>query len=269
VEVAFLDRPNPLDADPVGDGRGAGAPVAPAVRIRTFGAFALEIDGRPVSLQAVRPRARAVLRFLALNVGTAVHREVIQEALWPEADGQRGGRSLHVAISALRGLLVQTFGLAGQRLIVREGDAYRLAVDPLAVDIGRFEQAMAEGRAGQPRGDEPSGFALAIQIHRGELLQQDGPAEWVVERREHYRREAVEAARSEAENALIAGDLDAVVQFCRAGLELDRYHDPLWRLLIAARDRAGDAGAARRDRLEYEAILAGLGVTVEAAVGSA
>jgi DNA-binding SARP family transcriptional activator len=268
-EVAFLDRPNPLDADPVGDGRGAVASVAPAVRIRTFGTFALEIDGRQIPLQAVRPRARAVLRFLALNVGTAVHREVIQEALWPEADRQRGGRSLHVAISAMRGLLVQALGLAGQRLIVREGDAYRLAVDPLAVDIGRFEQAMAEGRAGRPRGDQPSGFALAIQVHRGELLPQDGPAEWVVERREHYRREAVEAARSEAEYALIAGDLDAVVQFCRAGLELDRYHDPLWRLLIAAHDRAGDAGAAGRDRLEYEAILAGLGVSVEAAVGSA
>jgi DNA-binding SARP family transcriptional activator len=266
VEVARLDHASHTDEDSGGD---PGAAVAPTLRIRTFGAFALEVDGRQVSLQAVRPRARAVLRFLALNVGTAVHREVIQEALWPEADGHRGGRSLHVAISALRGLLVQTVGPDGQRLIVREGDAYRLSVDPLAVDIGRFEEAMSDGRAGRARGGVASGFAVAIQIHRGDLLPQDGPAEWVVERREHYRREAVEAARSVAEEALLAGDLDAVVQVCRAGLELDRYHDPLWRLLIAARDRAGDAGAAGRDRLEYEAVLAGLGVTVETAIGSA
>lgn len=268
VEAALLDRASPIDGD-AGNGRDPVPAAASALRIRTFGAFAIEMDGRQVSLQAVRPRARAVLRFLALNVGAAVHREVIQEALWPEVDAQRGGRSLHVAISALRGLLAQTFGPDGQRLIVREGDAYRLAVDPLAVDIGRFEQAMADGRAGQLRGDVASGFAAAIQIHRGELLPQDGPAEWVVERREHYRREAVEAARSVAEDALLAGDLDAVVHVCRVGLELDRYHDPLWRLLIAARDRAGDAGAAGRDRLEYEAVLAGLGVTVEAAIRSA
>jgi hypothetical protein len=44
------------------------------------------------------------------------------------------------------------------------------------------------------------------------------------------------------------------------GLTHDRYNDPLWRLLIVARERAGDTGAASRDRREYAAVLAGLGV---------
>jgi hypothetical protein len=34
----------------------------------------------------------------------------------------------------------------------------------------------------------------------------------------------------------------------------------LWRVLIQARDRAGDSGAASRDRRDYASILADLGV---------
>jgi hypothetical protein len=50
------------------------------------------------------------------------------------------------------------------------------------------------------------------------------------------------------------------VRACRFGLELDRYQDALWRMLIEARDRAGDTGAATRDRREYALVLEGLGV---------
>ena len=53
---------------------------------------------------------------------------------------------------------------------------------------------------------------------------------------------------------------------CRFGLELDRYQDALWRMLIAARERGGEAGAASRDRREYALVLETLGVGVDGAV---
>ena len=62
---------------------------------------------------------------------------------------------------------------------------------------------------------------------------------------------------------------DEAIRVCRRGLELDRFHDPLWRVLIAARDQAGDAGAASRDRREYASILEGLGLSPELAATSA
>jgi DNA-binding SARP family transcriptional activator len=236
-----------------GAATGSASPAAPGgperIRIRTFGGFGIEVDGRPISLEGVKPRARAVLRLLTVHGGVGVHREVIQAALWPDADGQTGARSLHVAISSLRGRLADAIGPDGVRLIVREGDAYRLAVDPSGIDMVRFERAV---RAGAHR--------AAIDVYQGELLPQDGPAEWVVDRREHFRRAAVEAATSVADAAVREGDLDGAIRACRRGLEIDRFHDPLWRILIATRDRAGDAGAAGRDRREYESVLAGLGV---------
>jgi DNA-binding SARP family transcriptional activator len=262
VETGLLAAPAASPAVPPGVRPWDAPSAAPeeGLRVRTLGRFALEVDGRRVSLDGVKPRARAVLRFLALHVEGGAHREVICEALWPETDAQTGARSLHVAISTLRGAFVAALGPDGARVITRDGDAYRLAVLPESVDLWRFDRALSVGRAARGRGEAVgTAFGLALELY-GELLPEDGPAEWVVDHRERCRAGAVEAARAIAEDALAMGDLGAVVRACRSGLAIDRYQDSLWRLLIDAREQAGDAGAASRDRREYAAVLDGLGV---------
>ena len=230
-------------------------------RFRTLGGFAVTTDGRDLSLDGIKPRARSLLRLLAVHAGSAVHREVIAAALWPEADAGTSARSLQVAVSAVRGLFVEALGSDGGRLVAREGDAYRLAVDPEAVDVRQFDRAVGEARLARGRGgDVAEPLAAAMSLYGGDLLPEEGPAEWIVEPREHYRAAAVDVAREAAEAALLAGDARTAIEACRAGLGIDRYHDPLWRLLIEARQAAGDVSAANRDRREYEAILVELGV---------
>ncbi len=268
-----LALPRPSGAARAGEGLrvdGAGVPDAtgaaqdsagPRARIRTLGGFALEVAGRPIPLDGAKPRVRTLLRLLAVHAGAPVHREVLQDALWPDADAIAGARSLHVALSALRRLLDEVAGPIGGDLVERDGDAYRLAIPSDAVDVGRFDRAIADARAARSRG-EMAGEALAqaVELYGGDLLPEEGPAEWVVARRDHYREAAVEAARGLAEASLLAGDSATAVRACRFGLELDRYQDALWRVLIEARERAGDPGAASRDRREYAAVLEGLGV---------
>jgi DNA-binding SARP family transcriptional activator len=251
------------------DVRAAGlrAPVHASVRIRTLGGCGLDVDGRRASLDRAKPRVRSLMRLLAIHAGAPVHREVIQEALWPESDADAGARSLHVAVSALRRLLDDVAQPVGGRLLVRDGDAYRLDVPPDSVDLGRFDRAIAEGRAARSRGEvSAAAFSLALELYAGELLPEEGPADWVIERREHYRAKAIEAAIGLAEEAMLGADYATTVRACRFGLELDRYQDTLWRMLIDARDRAGDAGAASRDRREYASVLEGLGVEAPVAI---
>jgi DNA-binding SARP family transcriptional activator len=146
-------------------------------------------------------------------------------------------------------------------MIARDGEAYRLAVPPEVLDVGCFERAAADGRAARALGESPvAAFERALEAYGGDLLPEDGPAEWAVERRERLRAEVVEVARGLAEAALLADDPATAIRACRIGLGHDRYHDPLWRLLIEARDRAGDVGAASRDRREYQGMLAALGL---------
>ncbi|TMG33707.1 MAG: hypothetical protein E6H92_14350 [Chloroflexi bacterium] len=237
---------------------------APSLTVRCFGGFSIAIKGRPVDLTIIKPRARAVLRLLAIHAGNLVHREVLQEAFWPEADSETGARNLHVAVSTLRQVLEPGVIRGGSSFLIRDGDAYRLAVQVDAeVDLLQFSKALTTGRVARLRG-ENGGAAVAFQealdLYTGELLPEDGPAEWAIESRERYRSELLEAAQGLAELRLMRGDAAGAVQACTNGLWVDRFHDPLWRLLIEAREKAGDAGAASRARRDYSRVLAELGL---------
>jgi DNA-binding SARP family transcriptional activator len=246
------------------NGNGHGKAATPPIDIRLLGGYALAMDGQAVDLGSVRPRVRALLRLLSLNAFTAVHHETIEAALWPEVDAAAASRNLHVAVAALRRAIEPSAARGGYQLVRRDGDAYRLALPAGSrVDINAFEQAVSSGRAARERGERAlarQSFAFALETYGGELLPEDGPAEWVVERRERSRLAAVEAAEALAELLLDVGDADGAARACSEGLRIERYHDPLWRLLIQAREAAGDQGAALRARHGYGQMLADLGV---------
>ncbi len=252
------------------DGQGAGAPELadgdPPLEIRCFGAFAISIAGRPVDLASLKPRPRAVLRLLAVNAGRPVHREVIQDALWPDADPEAGARSLHVALSALRRELDAAAGPGGHEVLARDGDAYRLAIPPGSrVDVLAFEGALARARAARERDDRltAAAYRAAVAAYAGDLLPEDGPADWIVARRGRARADYVEAALGLAELVLAERPAEAAA-VCVAALGIDAYHDPLWRLLIEAREQAGDRAAAASARASYERMLADLGLAAPA-----
>jgi DNA-binding SARP family transcriptional activator len=223
----------------------------------------MTVNGRPLDVAALKPRPRAVLRFLALQAGRPVHREVLQETFWPEADAATGARSLHVALSALRRELDPGGGRGTCELLVRDGDAYRLALpDGSRVDLADFDAAVARARRARVDGDGPGllrACRLVLETYGGELLPEDGPADWVTARRDRARAELVEAARALAEG-ILDDDPAGAAEACSAGLAVDPYHDPLWRLLVRARERAGDRAAATSARSGYSRMLVELGV---------
>jgi len=252
--------PAPENVIPIGVGRSV-----PSLSIRCFGGFSIAINGRPVDLTAIKPRVRAVLRLLAVHAGNPVHREVLQMAFWPDADAETGARNLHVAVSSLRSWLEPGVGRGGSSLLLREGDAYHLAIQADAeVDLLQFSRALAAARVARLRGGDDAvatHFQQALELYAGELLPEDGPAEWVIEPRERFRAGALEAAQGLAELLLKQGDPAAAANACATGLWVDRLHDPLWKLLIQARERAGDPGAASRARRDYARVLEELGLT--------
>ncbi len=259
-----LPRLRPAGSSTTTAGRAADpgpAPVAPA-QVRLFGSFAMSVDGRPIDLAGLKPRPRAILRYLALNEGRPVHREVLQETFWPEADAEAGAKSLHVALSALRRELAPHAERGACELLVREGDAYRLALPPGSrVDLAAFDEAVLALRRARSAASSPGvgPFRAVIGAYGGELLPEDGPAEWAAVRRERARHEVVEASRGLAE-LLLEHDAEGACEACLAGLAVDPYHDPLWRLLVAARERAGDQAAATSARSGYARMLDELGV---------
>lgn len=243
------------------------APESGGISIRLLGGFELALGGVAVDFQDVKPRARTLLRLLCVHAGRPVHRGAIQLALWPDADADGATRNLNVAMSSIR-LALRRAGAVGNgaepALLVREGDAYRLVLGPgSSVDLLELERQVAEGRRARQAGDAEgatAGFRGALDRYRGELLPEDGVEEWVLEHRERARSLATEAAGGLAEVLLEQGRTEAAVQACLEGLRADRFHDPLWQLLITAHERAGHRMAATRARKDYHQALAELGM---------
>lgn len=227
------------------------------LHVRCFGRFRVGLGEAELPLDHLRPRARATLRLLSLHVGRPVHREVLLTALWPEADAAAATRSLQTTVSSVRRLVADATGGDG---LVREGQSYVLDEALVATDVRRAEGLLrsAEGARRQQPSAARAGYAEVLDLYAGDLLVEEGPAEWVVEAREDWRRRAAGAAYELAVLEYAAGRSAAAAAAARRGLEIDRLADPLWRVLTAALRADDDPVAADFVVQEYEALLAAL-----------
>lgn len=234
------------------------------ISVRCLGGFTLQVGGAPVELSRVRPRARTVLRMLALHAGRPVHRERLAGALWAELDYPAALHNLQVSLSSLRGALQRDPGNIAERLIVRHGEAYCFAPGEAACcDLQEFDEALREaGRAHAslvPFAALPS-LRRVVELYAGEVLPEDGSADWVVPMREHYKQRAAESASKLALLELKAGQPDAAMAAATRGVDIDPWRDASWRTLVGVCQTTGNHAAAERTQRNYQRMLKDLGV---------
>ncbi|WP_156996659.1 BTAD domain-containing putative transcriptional regulator [Knoellia aerolata] len=233
--------------------------------LRCFGTFAVTARDGAGSLAGVRPIALTVLRMLAVQAGSPVHRDVIVEAQWPELREQPALHNLHVSVSNLRRGLETLVPGHSRELLARQGQAYVLAPGEEAVtDLQRFDRLLAEAsrcrRAGERTG-QGQALRAALGLYAGEVLPGDGAAEWVVTVREHYRLLAAGAAAQLAQLELSREHSAAAVAAAQRSVQIDPWRDSSWRTLIAAHAQAGEPAESERAKQEYAAVLASLGIS--------
>lgn len=239
------------------------APVARApLALLCLGGFQAFRDGERIDFTAVKPRARALLRLLAIHAGAPVHREVLVEALWPTLPSTAATHSLHVAVSSLRRLLEPGVERGAHRILIREGDSYRLVLPADGYgDVVAFRRAVHDARRARMTGDvttTATALRAVMAAYTGDLLPEDGASEWVVHEREQLRRSAADAAANLAALELSRADATAASAAAERCVTIDRYHDEGWRLLIDACERGGNPAAARDAQGRYGQILAEL-----------
>jgi len=239
---------------------------APVVRVRCFGAFSVTVDGRLVDLGALRPRARRTLRFLATHAGRAVHRQQLADALWGDLDLASAVHTLHVNVSAVRRILEPTAVRGAERLVRRDGETYMLPLPPGSeCDVVQLEQRLRRARrlAGEDAAVAAEGWQAVLDVYAGELLPEEGDAEWVLPLRGRYALEAAGAAASLATLSLRSGQPERAADAARRSIEIDRWGDAPWRVLVEALVALGDLAAAQRARAEYQGVLRELGVPAD------
>ena len=250
----------------------AECPALPALQIGCFGGFRLLADGVGVNLSRVRPQARTVLRILSLNAGRPVHRERLAGILWADLDTASALHALQVSVSSLRGALQPEGQADGKQLLVRHGEAYALVLGQGSVfDLADFDRTIHDASLARSAGDNNAaaeGLRRAVQLYTGDVLPEDGPAEWVGATRERYRLRAAEAAASLAGLELRLGNPDDAAAAATRSVEIDPWRDESWRTLVETFRRLGDPAAAERAQRRYDLILNSLGVPAASALSS-
>ena len=234
---------------------------AAGVRIQCFGGFVVTVNGCKVPLQTLRPRARSLLRLLAVHYREDLHRETLIDALWPAADLVTGLRRLQVAVSSVRQTLHTNCGGAVQ--VVRNGDTYRLHSSVAAVvDVKAFTTALSAAAAADALNDTSTATAArqaALNAYTGDLLSEEGPADYLSEERDRLRHAAAQVAATLAHAHLLQGCIAPAVAAARRSVQLDPFQDHGWELLVSLHESAGDYSAASAARREHAQAKAALG----------
>lgn len=224
------------------------------IRVRCFGGFTFEVDGLVLDLSELRPRARALLRLLAVTPDRAVHRERLVDALWPGVELSVGTRRLQVALSSVRQLLEHA-GLPGAETVARRGDAYSLSLPAGSfLDVRSFEHGLRTAAAAAAKGDllaSTTAREAALSLYRGDLLPEDGPAEYLIAERDRLRLAAATAAVALAQDGRALGQSRQALAAARLSVQLDRFQDLAWELLAELHEESGDSSAAAGVRREH------------------
>ena len=215
-------------------------PEAP-LHIFTLGRFGLAARGRRLVVENwKRKQALTLLKYLAANPGRAIHREILIEHLWPEADESHGRERLKVTVYFLR----NQFRDAGIRedVVVTAGKTYTLAREAVWVDREAFEDCVAKGFERQRLGQWDQAldeYEQAQHLYRGDYMEEDVYADWCAEERERLREIYLEALAGIVDCHAERGHFAEAVQVCRTALVRDPCRESFHRSLMEYLVRLG------------------------------
>jgi predicted ATPase/DNA-binding SARP family transcriptional activator len=194
--------------------------------VRLLGGFAVEVSGRRLEDRAWRlRRAKTLIKLLALTPERRLHREQLEDLLWP--DGGPAANSLHQVLYTARRALATAGVDATATLALRDG-VVELSRDSLRVDVDDFERAAAKAR----EAPAAEAYETALGLYGGELLPEDRYEDWPAARRESLRETYLALVVELGELLAARGDTSAAVEKLQRAVVEDPLHEPAHRALM-------------------------------------
>ncbi|MEU3355937.1 BTAD domain-containing putative transcriptional regulator [Streptomyces sp. NPDC037389] len=232
----------------------------PRVEFKVLGPLEAVADGRPLPLGG--PKQRTLLATLLVNANTAVSADRLCDEIWGESPPASAHANVRSYVAALRRVLGPA---SGEDRLSLGHRGYQLRVDPDELDLYRFEDLMARGRAALAEGDQRG---AVCNLREALALWRGGAFDRVT----HHEALQIEVARLEearltafedyAETRLSLGEHRELVGQLLTQVERDPLRESLWAKLMVAQyrcHRPGDAlksyalaRAALRDELGLE-----------------
>jgi DNA-binding SARP family transcriptional activator len=184
------------------------------VEARLLGSFELYADGQPVSRWRGN-RGRLLLAYLLLHHARPVHRDVLGGVFWPEATPDVARNRLHVALHGLR----RDLRTVSEHPIVihdRGGFTFHSGA-ALWIDAEAFATAVNTAVREEVRRPEVAlgYYETALELYRGDLLEDAPYEEWVLLDREQLRVQRLETFDRIAKIRFELGRYEACIEACQ------------------------------------------------------
>lgn len=226
-----------------------GAHSGPELRIRTFGRT--ELQSREDTLEGdwLGHRPGQLLKYLVCQRGRVSMVDQIAEAIWPEG-GPRAIRNTRYSIHRLRTKLEPRRAPhdASSFVVARHG-GYVLDTDRVWIDADEFDRTVEAGQMALARGDiarAASQLEQAVDLYRGEFLEDEPYADWATDERHRLGGLAVSALQVLVRLAHERGDAAGVLRHVQQLAAIEPLDNAVHRELIQALLAEGRRGDARR-----------------------
>jgi DNA-binding SARP family transcriptional activator len=225
--------------------------VGGAARLRAllFGSLLLlggevggEVELSSKDLGGVKPKQ--VLEVLLLARGHPVSKERLADHLWGDALPQNVSATLETYISVLRRRL-QALGVRGRDVVLTEPGAYRVPADRVELDLDRFDELLKLAST-TGRQQARAHLASALDLVRGEVLEDEPYASWTDAVRDTYRQRHVDALTLAAETALRDNDPGFAMDAGGRAVAADPANERACRAYMAAAYLVGSQDSALR-----------------------
>ena len=180
------------------------------VKVYTMGGFRIEIDGKPLAFTGkVQKAPLNLLKALIALGGENVAEHLLEEALWPEAQGDAARQALATTLNRLRKLI-------GADVILRQGGLLSLNRNVAWCDAVALLSLL-----GARNKDSASVLSAIELLYRGRFLVQDEDHAWVLPLRDQIDKSVVSAILGAARFDTDAGRHDEAIALCKRGIEID------------------------------------------------
>ena len=210
--------------------------------VRCFGSFEVRANGREISGWTVQ-KARELLAYLIARGGTAVLRDEVAEALWPDGEPAQVQHNLSNAAYYLRRAMKNALG-ADVQVFAASGQRYHLRTGVLRVDVDAFDGHLRRAEALEGL-EALAEYERALEAYQGDLLANE-PYEWAEAYRREYQRKFLAAAHQAARLAVESRDVEKAMGYYRAILGRDPIDEEAARGLMRCYSRLGDVNGTRK-----------------------
>lgn len=198
----------------------------PRLRIETLGGFKI-FRGESLieEKEWVRQQPKQLLKAILSHEMAAIPKEILIEDLWPEEEPGRAESNFKTTLHRLRKILEPNpYPEFGSSYVHLQGHEISLDRDLCWADFHQFLSLIHEGEKLRKKHEEKkalSHYAEALQLYKGDFLQEDPYPPWADKKREELRNRYIELLHQTARLYEKQGSFKKAVECYKKVIEVD------------------------------------------------